>query len=218
MVANVYFHELTSEYAEIRNQSKKLKTAKDCSISLWGKKKKIQKELRENYDDLSWEERGEMKEEIADLAENIDTADASTKDEERELKALTKNMFHMYGRRLTMSFFVDTTETNNNAPIHFYDEFGNTIQSNMEDKEDEFGSLVISTCRGSQPLTDYEHNSRFTKRYSADCYVVFATIDGDNVIVVRYTSGNIFLIRNHIGVRNMNYFEYIETAAAYLQN
>mmetsp|Transcript_52988 Transcript_52988/g.104566 ORF Transcript_52988/g.104566 Transcript_52988/m.104566 type:complete len:131 (-) Transcript_52988:93-485(-) len=130
---------------------------------------------------------------------------------------MTKRVFNRCGRRVHLKVFVDNHETNINAPIYFYDEFCNTVASTMEEG-DKFESLVISTCRGNQPLEDYERNLRFTSRYDMDCNVVLAVIAGESRVVVRYTSGNVFGIRNNMGIQRLNFFQHIESADALAQN
>lgn len=215
------FTDLNTSFGEVSLKSHRVKAAKNAHSSALTmaitRRAAIKKDLKDNWDNYDYDERGELMEESKDVQASADRLKTDLDTEERELKDMTRKIFERYGRRVILRVFIDNNERNPNCPINFYDEFGNTIVSTMEVNE-KFESLVVSTCRGNQPLEQYIDNPRFTCKYNSDCFVVFAIVRGVNMIVVRYTSGNVFYIENDIGVHRLNFFEHIESADSFLQN
>ncbi|PRP75905.1 hypothetical protein PROFUN_15467 [Planoprotostelium fungivorum] len=86
------------------------------------------------------------------------------------------------------------------------------------DPQDAHGldTIIATTFSQQQPLSMYR-TANFEIKLDIRTYVLFRNHNNRNCVVVMFTSGNWFKMESHLGVRQLQYLEYIQQADAFLE-
>eukprot|EP00981_Chlorochromonas_danica_P007900 scaffold1900_cov183-Ochromonas_danica.AAC.6 len=123
-----------------------------------------------------------------------------------------QQLLNNYGVEVTLLIIRDEEDRDRNAVVNFYDENGRSIFDQADARD--IVALIVTTYEAEQPLAQYRDNNRFTILIELRCRVVFANWNGENVIIVVYTSGRYYIVNRNISLQRINFFEHIMCANA----
>lgn len=168
---------------------------------------------------ISFTENSEVNKRLSKISEllstkNITSNTAEKKEVQKAVNQEVLELLETHGTEIRLVVIQDLNETDDNAPLNFYDQNGQSIFF-LEDTN--VDTLVVTTHAIERPLIFYqEHDEQFIIKLSVNIKVIFYSWNAANTVVVFYTSGNYFEISNHRGIFQFAYQEFILDVNAHL--
>jgi hypothetical protein len=208
--------ELNQRKATIRNAHAHLKNRKR---EIWDRRGEVQREIESllnvgvHFMDTDVQD---LVSERAELRSELNGLDGEAQREINEQGRAAGETLRLIGTFLHLVFIQDRNENAGNAALNFYTGDGTPIFE-AGDAENITAMVVTSHLR-ARTLHDFRADTQnFSVPFETRTYVTLAEIDGENCIVLWYTSGNYFVVRNHLGITRMNYFDYVWNSAGFIQ-